>query len=278
MKLIDGKTVAKEMRQKIKEEVAGMEKKPGLAVVLVGKDPASQVYVNLKDKRCKEIGMESYKHELPESASEKEVLALIDKLNKDDAVNGILVQMPVPKQISAQKVMEAVLPEKDVDGFHPMSIGRMVAGKPSLQACTPRGVMKLLAHYGIDVAGKDVTVIGRSLIVGTPVALMLMAKNATVTVCHSKTKDLKANTQHADIIVTAVGKKRLVTADMVKEGAVVVDVGMIRDEGKLCGDVDFDNVKEKCSYITPVPGGVGPMTIACLLENTMLAYRMQNKT
>jgi methylenetetrahydrofolate dehydrogenase (NADP+)/methenyltetrahydrofolate cyclohydrolase len=275
-KLIDGKKVSEELREDISREVAGLERKPGLAVVVVGKDPASQIYVNLKCKRCKEVGMESYKHELDENTSEAELLVLIDKLNKDDKVNGILVQLPVPRHISKNKVIMAVRPEKDVDGFSPINVGKMFLREDCLRPCTPKGVMKLLKYYGIELSGKDAVVIGRSLIVGNPVAQMLMGENATVTICHSRTRDIKEHTRKADVVVSAVGKRNMVTADMVKEGAVVVDVGTIKHEGKLCGDVDFENVKDKCSYITPVPGGVGPMTIACLLENTLLAYKMQN--
>ncbi len=273
--LIDGKDVAAKLRAQIAAEVETLDPKPGLAVVLVGEEPASEIYVRLKQKKCAEVGIESFKHELPEKTTEDGLLALIDKLNKDEKVNGILVQLPLPKHINKFKVMDAVLPEKDVDGFHARNIGLLVQGQQGLQSCTPRGVMALLKAYDIELAGKEVVVIGRSLIVGNPVAQLLMNENATVTICHSRTNDLSLYTKKADVIVSAVGRKNLVTADMVSEGAVVIDVGTVRDGTKLCGDVDFENVKEQCSAITPVPGGVGPMTIACLLENTLLAYKMQ---
>ncbi|MBU1201988.1 MAG: bifunctional methylenetetrahydrofolate dehydrogenase/methenyltetrahydrofolate cyclohydrolase FolD [Nanoarchaeota archaeon] len=273
--IIDGRKVAGELREKIKKEVLMLDSKPGLAVILIGNNPASQIYVNLKTKMCKEVGINSYKYELDKDTSQEQLLELIDKLNHDNNINGILVQLPLPKQISQNKIVETVLPKKDVDGFHPVNQGKLLLNEQGLQACTPRGTMKLLKYYNIDLVGKDVVVIGRSVIVGKPVAQMLTNENATVTICHSKTRDLKSHTLKADIIVSAVGKKNLVTADMVKEGVVVVDVGMIRDGDRLCGDVDFENVKEKCSFITPVPGGVGPMTIACLLENTLAAYKMQ---
>jgi len=275
--IIDGKKVAAEIREKVKQEVSKLEKKPGLAVILVGKDPASKVYVNIKEKKCKEVGIESYKYELSEYASEEEVLKLIEKLNKDKKITGILVQMPLPKQISKNKVMDAVRPEKDVDGFNPTNIGKMMLDEKGLVPCTPRGVMRLFKYYDINLEGKEAVVIGNSVIVGNPIAQLMLKAGATVTVCHIKTKDLKVHTTKADIIVSAVGKRNLVTDDMVKQGAVIIDVGIVRDKGKLYGDVDFENVKDKCSYITPVPGGVGPMTVACLLENTMIAYNMQEK-
>ena len=279
MKLIDGRKVSAELRENLKKEILKLDKKPGLAVILVGSDPASQQYVGMKHRKCEEVGIKSFKYELPADVSEKTVLDLIDELNNNDEVNGILVQMPVPKHISSEKIMNAVIPKKDVDGFHPMNIGKMILGEESLQACTPRGVMKLLEAYNIDPCGKDVVVVGRSVIVGTPVAEMLKAKNATVTICHSRTKDLSYHTKNADIIVSAVGRQNIITADMVKEGVVIIDVGTNRDPetNKICGDVDFENIKEKCSYITPVPGGAGPMTIACLLENTLIAYKRLNK-
>ena len=275
--IIDGKKVAEEIREKVKQEVSKLDKKPGLAVILVGEDPASKVYANIKDKKCREVGIESYQHKLAKDVSEKEVLALVDKLNKDDKVTGILVQMPLPPHISSKKMMNAVLPEKDADGFHPMNIGKMMLDEGGLVPCTPRGVMKLFDYYKINLEGKEAVVIGNSVIVGNPIAQLMLRKGATVTVCHIKTKDLKAHTSKADIIVSAVGKKDLVTADMVKQGAVIIDVGIVRHEGKIYGDVDFANVKDKCSYITPVPGGVGPMTVACLLENTLIAYKMQKR-
>jgi len=273
--LIDGKKVAEELRAQIKSEVSKLDKKLGLAVIIVGENPASQIYVNLKSKMCAQVGIESHKYELKKETPENELLKLIDKLNKDRKINGLLIQLPLPAHISQNKVINSVLPAKDVDGFHPTNLGKLISNEKGLMACTPKGVMRLLSYYNISLEGKNVVVIGRSVIVGKPVAQMLTNENATVTICHSKTKDLKLFTLNADVIVSAVGKKNLVTADMVKVGAVVVDVGMIRDGEKLCGDVDFENVKKKCSYITPVPGGVGPMTIACLLENTLIAYKMQ---
>lgn len=275
--LLDGKKTAEELREKVRQEVLGFEKKPGLAVILVGKEPASEIYVNLKVKKCEEAGIKSYKYELEEKTSEKELLELINKLNKDKKINGILVQLPLPEHISRNVIVSAVAPEKDVDGFGSMNIGKLILKDPCLKPCTPRGIIKLLKSYNIELKGKNAVIIGRSIIVGNPVSQMLLNEEATVTICHSKTKNLKEHTLNADIIVSAVGKRKLVTADMVKEGAVVVDVGTVREENKLYGDVDFENVKEKCSYITPVPGGVGPMTIACLLENTLTAYKMQNK-
>jgi len=274
--IIDGKKVAAELIEKVKEEVSKLDKKPGLAVVIIGKDSASKIYVNMKEQKCKEVGIDSYKYELNEAVSEKEVLELIDKLNNDEKINGILVQIPIPLHLSNDKIMEAIVPEKDVDGFTAVNIGKNIMGEQGLQPCTPRGVIKLLEYYNIELKGKDAVVIGNSVIAGNPIAQMLLKKWATVTVCHIETKDLKKHVKEADIIVSVVGKKNLVTADMVKQGAVIIDVGIIRENGKLYGDVDFENVKNKCSYITPVPGGVGPMTVACLMENTVLAYKMQN--
>jgi methylenetetrahydrofolate dehydrogenase (NADP+)/methenyltetrahydrofolate cyclohydrolase len=273
--LIDGKKISEELREKIRQEVSTLPSSPGLAVVLIGNDPASEIYVNLKHKACEKAGIKSFKHELPENTSQEELLLLIKKLNEDKSVNGILVQMPFPKHIERNAVLKAISPEKDVDGLHPENIGRLVMFEPCLKPCTPRGVMKLLHYYNIDMEGKEVVIIGRSMIVGTPMTKMFMNENATVTVCHSKTKDLKFHTSRADILVSAAGRKDLVTKDMVKEGAIVIDVGTNKFEGKLYGDVDFENVKDKCSYITPVPKGVGPMTIACLLENTLIAYKRQ---
>ena len=276
-KLIDGKKVSEELRQELKEEISKLDKKPELVVILIGEDPASKVYVNTKERKCKEVGIISHKYELSEDISEKEVLNLIDKLNKNPNINGILVQMPLPKHISSSKIMEAVIPEKDVDGFNPKNIGDMVLGKSGLRSCTPKGVIKLLKYYNINLEGKDIVVIGKSIIVGTPMALLLLEEDATVSVCHLKTKDLESYTKKADIVVSATGKKHLITSEMIKEGAVVIDVGTIKENGKLYGDVDFDNVKDKTSYITPVPDGVGPMTIACLLENTLMAYKLQKE-
>ncbi len=261
-----------EIRATIKEKVVLLKEKgivPGLAVILVGDNPASKVYVGQKEKGCLEAGFASFLHRLPETTSQEELLALIDKLNADKTVHGILVQLPLPRQIDPDTVLAAIRPEKDVDGFHPVNIGRLVAGLPASEPCTPKGILRLLKSTGIPLAGKEAVVIGRSNIVGKPVALMLLAESATVTICHSKTADLAEHVRRADILVAAIGKPRFVTADMVKEGAVVIDVGINRLEEGLVGDVDYDPVAEKASWITPVPGGVGPMTIAMLLENTL---------
>lgn len=283
MEIIDGKKISAEIREKIKEEVSKLDKKPGLAVILVGENPASKVYVNMKEVKCKEVGIQSFKYELDKDIPEEELLKLIDKLNKDDTVNGILVQMPLPKHISESRVINAIIPEKDVDGFHPMSMGNLLTGNDGLVSCTPKGIITLIESTGIDIQGKHAVVIGRSNIVGKPVSILLLQNNATVTICHSRTIDMADICRTADILVAAVGKPKLITADMVKQGAVVIDVGTNRvddDSEKgyhLEGDVDFENVKSRCSYITPVPGGVGPMTIASLLENTLIAYKIQNK-
>ena len=247
--------------------------KIGLAVVIVGDNPASRVYVNNKKKACEYVGFESYEYALPENTTEDELLALVDKLNSDDKVNGILVQLPLPKHISEDKVIKRINPKKDVDAFHPENVGRIMTGDYAFLPCTPAGVMELIKESGIDVAGKECVILGRSNIVGKPQAMLLLHANGTVTICHSKTKNLKEVTKRADILVAAIGKEKFVTADMVKEGAVVIDVGINRmADGKLCGDVDFENVKEIAGAITPVPGGVGPMTIAMLMKNTLNSY------
>ena len=274
--LIDGRATSAAVRESIKAECAAFAAKtgvtPGLAVVLVGEDPASQVYVRNKHRACLEVGFLSRVYTLPATTTEDELLALIHELNADCEIHGILVQLPLPRHISEEAVILAIDPRKDVDAFHPWNVGRVLTGNYDFVPCTPAGVMELLAHYGIDPAGKTAVVVGRSNIVGKPQALLLLEKNATVTVCHSRTPDLAAVTRTADILVVAVGRAALVTADMVKPGAVVIDVGMNRNaEGKLCGDVDFEGVSEVASYITPVPGGVGPMTITMLLRNTMTA-------
>lgn len=272
MIIIDGKAVAAAVKQEQKKRVDGLKaqgKQCGLAVIIVGEDPASKVYVRNKMLSCQEVGIDSYSYELPENTPEEQIISIIDKLNADDKVNGILVQLPLPKHIDERKVLKSIDPEKDVDGFSAYQMGKMVLGEKCFPSCTPRGVMELLHYYKIDVSGKHAVVIGRSNTVGKPMALMLLKDNATVTICHSKTQNLAEITKQADILVVAIGRGRFVTEDMVKEGAVVIDVGMNRIDGKLCGDVDFDNVKEKCSYITPVPGGVGPMTVAMLMKNTV---------
>lgn len=272
-KTINGKDISQKIRSELEEEVAALiEKgvKPGLAVILVGDDPASKTYVKSKQKSCREIGMESLLIELPSDTPEETLLAEITKLNEDDAIHGILVQLPLPSHISEMKVIEKISPEKDVDGFHPINIGRMMTGQDTFLPCTPFGVMEMLKHTGIDPEGKHAVIIGRSNIVGKPMGQLLLRENATVTYCHSRTADMKSLTNQADILVAAVGKPKMITADYIKEGAVVIDVGINRDEnGKLCGDVDFDDVKEKAAFITPVPGGVGPMTITMLLYNTV---------
>ena len=275
-KIIDGRAVAAAVRERIRKDTEDFVKRtgtvPGLAVVLVGEDPASQVYVRNKHRACGEVGFLSRVYTLPESTGEDELLALIAELNADEAIHGILVQLPLPKHISESRVILAIDPRKDVDAFHPQNVGGIMTGDYKFVPCTPAGVMELLSYYGIDPSGKSAVVVGRSNIVGKPQALLLLEKNATVTVCHSKTKDLAAVTRTADILVVAVGRAKMITGDMVKEGAVVIDVGMNRTEdGKLCGDVDFESVFPVASHITPVPGGVGPMTITMLLCNTLRA-------
>lgn len=275
-KLIDGKRLAHEMRAGIKESVekykAESGKDIGLAVVLVGEDPASQVYVRNKIKACEEVGIKSYAYYLDKDTAQARVEELIRSLSVDNKINGILVQLPLPAHLDSKKILELIPYAKDVDGFSAENMGRLSMNELCLVACTPNGVMKMFESENICLSGKNAVVIGRSNIVGKPMAMLLTNANATVTLCHSKTADLKAKCLEADIVVAAIGKAKFITADMIKEGAVVIDVGMNRDEnGKLCGDVDFENVKEKCSYITPVPGGVGPMTITMLMYNTYLS-------
>ncbi|MEY4883322.1 MAG: hypothetical protein RIS34_1176 [Pseudomonadota bacterium] len=273
--LIDGNALSRQLRTEVASRTAVLKQKgitPGLAVVLVGDNPASQVYVRNKVKACQDGGLHSVLEQHPASMTEQALLALVDTLNNDPAIHGILVQLPLPPHIDAQKVIESISPAKDVDGFHVSSAGALMVGQPGFWPCTPYGCMKMLESIGFDLKGKHAVVIGRSNIVGKPMALMLLQKNATVTICHSATRDLKAMTLQADVIVAAVGKVNVLTADMVKPGAVVIDVGMNRNaEGKLCGDVDFAGVKQVASFITPVPGGVGPMTITMLLVNTLEA-------
>ena len=271
--LIDGNALSRQLREEVTHRAAGLRARghtPGLAVILVGDNPASQVYVRNKVKACHDTGMHSVLEQYPATMTEAELLARVEALNHDDSIHGILVQLPLPDHIDAQKVIEAISPEKDVDGFHIASAGALMTGMPGFWPCTPYGCMKMLESINYDLRGKHAVVIGRSNIVGKPMALMLLQKNATVTICHSATRDLKAQTLQADVIVAAVGKRNVLTADMVKPGAVVIDVGMNRnDEGKLCGDVDFAGVKEVAGWITPVPGGVGPMTITMLMVNTL---------
>ena len=275
--LIDGKLISKKVKDEVREKTQALKERgivPGLAVIIVGEDPASQIYVRNKQRACEEVGFESYKYALPESTTQQELLELIKKLNDDKSVNGILCQLPLPKHIDESTVINNILPEKDVDAFHPVNVGKILIGDYSFLPCNPAGVMELIHSTGISVGGKKCVVVGRSNIVGKPMAMLLLHENGTVTVCHSRTKDLKAETLQADILVAAVGKAKLIGADMVKDGAVI-DVGMNRDEnGKLCGDVDFEAVKDKASYITPVPGGVGPMTRAMLMQNTLTAYKI----
>ncbi len=275
---MDGKALAKKIKQQVAAEAATLPRKPGLAVILVGENPASQVYVRGKEKDCEECGLLNLGRKLPADTSEEELLALIAQMNADPAVDGILVQLPLPKHIDEGKVLRAISPAKDVDCFHPANVGEMMVGDPICWPCTPFGVMELLGEYGISASGKHCVVLGRSNIVGKPMTLLLLRDNGTVTVCHSKTADLKEQCLQADILVSAVGKVGLITADMVKAGAVVIDVAMNRDEnGKLCGDVVYDEVAEKASFITPVPGGVGPMTRAVLMRNVLAAAKDHQK-
>lgn len=278
--LMDGKALAKEKRESMKHEVADLKKSgitPGLAVILVGDNPASRSYVRGKQKACEEVGIYSLLQELPEETTEEFLLAEIERLNHDDSIHGILVQLPLPKHIHELAIIEKISPEKDVDGFHPINIGRMITGKDAFLPCTPAGIIELVKAKNIDITGKHVVIIGRSNIVGKPVGHLFLSENATVTTCHSKTDDIKKYTKQADIVVAAVGKPGFVTDDYIKEGAVVVDVGINRlPSGKLVGDVLFDEVKEVASYITPVPGGVGPMTITMLLHNTIQSASRMN--
>ena len=278
--IIDGKAVSAAVKQEVAEEAARLrdEKglKVGLAVVIVGNNSASRVYVNNKKKACEAVGFQSFEYALDESTTQEQLLDLVDVLNRDDRVNGILVQLPLPAHIDEKAVINAILPAKDVDAFHPVNVGRIMIGDYAFLPCTPAGVMRLIESTGVDITGKQCVVVGRSNIVGKPQAMLLLQKNGTVTICHSKTKNLKEICLGADILVVAVGKAKFVTGDMVKEGAVVIDVGMDRDEnGKLCGDVDFECAEKRAAYITPVPGGVGPMTIAMLMKNTLTAAKQQ---
>ena len=281
MQIIDGKKVSANVKERVRLECERLVKEhgvtPGLAVVIVGDDPASRVYVNNKKKACELVGFKSEEYALPAETTLEELLSLVDTLNNKDDINGILVQLPLPKHLDDKSVIERISPKKDVDAFHAVNVGKIMLGEYDFLPCTPAGVMEMLHQYEIAVEGRECVVIGRSNIVGKPMGMLLLHENGTVTICHSRTKNLKEVCQRADILVAAVGRAKFVTADMVKDGAVVIDVGMNRDEnGKLCGDVDFENVKDKCSYITPVPGGVGPMTIATLMKNTIKACKIQN--
>lgn len=278
--IISGKEVSANVRESVKNETAQLKEKgivPGLAVVIVGDDPASRVYVNNKKKACAEVGFVSEEYALPAETTQEELLTLVKELNEKDSINGILVQLPLPKHLDEKAVIEAINPKKDVDAFHASNVGKIMIGDYHFLPCTPAGVMELIHSTGVDVCGKSCVVIGRSNIVGKPMAMLLLHENGTVTITHSKTKNLKEICKNADILVAAVGKAKFVTGDMIKNGAVVIDVGMNRDQnGKLCGDVDFDSVEPKASFITPVPGGVGPMTIAMLMKNTLMAAKLQN--
>ena len=276
--IIDGKAVSQQTREKIAVETKELKEKtgitPGLAVVIVGDDPASRVYVNNKKKACAEVGFYSEEHALPAETTQEELVKLVKELNSREAIDGILVQLPLPKHIDEKAVIEAISPKKDVDAFHEQNVGKIMIGNYSFLPCTPAGIVELIDSIGVDVTGKECVVIGRSNIVGKPMAMLMLHKNATVTICHSRTKNLPEVCRRADILIAAVGIAKFVKADMVKPGAIVIDVGMDRDEnGKLCGDVDFENVKEVAGYLTPVPGGVGPMTISMLMKNTLTAAK-----
>ncbi|WP_067052637.1 bifunctional methylenetetrahydrofolate dehydrogenase/methenyltetrahydrofolate cyclohydrolase FolD [Methanofollis ethanolicus] len=275
--ILDGKALSEKRLELLREKIEESGLYPHLATVLVGSDPASQMYVRMKHRACERVGIGSVRIELPETATTQEVLQAVERLNNDPEISGILVQLPLPRQVDTERVINAVLPEKDVDGFHPVNAGKLFAGQPQFVPCTPGGIMTMLSEYGIPIAGRNAVVVGRSVDVGRPMAALLLNADATVTICHSKTVDLPAIVQRSDILVSAIGRARFVKAEMVKEGAVVIDVGINHDEnGKLCGDVDFDSVAEKASAITPVPGGVGPMTIATLMENTFKAEQARS--
>ncbi len=280
MQLIDGKAVSAAVKEQVKAECEQLKQQgitPGLAVIIVGDDPASQVYVRNKEKACEQCGFYSKKYALPAETTQEELNALVDKLNADSSIHGILCQLPLPKHLNDKEVINRIDPMKDVDAFHPVNVGAIMIGDYHYLPCTPAGIMELIRSTGVDVTGKKAVVMGRSNIVGKPMAMLLLHANATVEIIHTKTVHEEEITKTADILVVAVGKAKRVTADMVKDGAIVIDVGMNRDEnGKLCGDVDFENVKDKCSFITPVPGGVGPMTIAMLMKNTLTAAKLQN--
>lgn len=274
-KIIDGSAIAAEIRGKIKKKVESMKNKPGLAVVLVGDDPASQTYVNMKEKMCGEVGYYSKKIELPKETTQDELLKVVDELNQEKAIHGFIVQLPLPEHINQDLIIDSILPFKDADGIHPMNLGNLLIGQNRILPATPKGIMKLLESTGVEFKGKNAVVVGRSNIVGKPISLLLQQRHCTVTMCHSRTKPLGDYTKQADILVAAVGVPKLIKKDMVKSGAIVIDVGTNRVDGKLVGDVDFDNVKEVVSYITPVPKGVGPMTIAMLLDNTLECMELQ---
>ena len=277
MTILDGKKLSQKIKSQVKKEVEELKKEgivPGLAVILVGNDPASRVYVRMKKEACQNVGIYSVVHEFPENISEKELLSTIDMINENPNIHGLLIQLPLPKHIDTTKILERVSPAKDVDGFHPYNMGRLVEGLDTFAPCTPLGVMELFKEYNIELYGKDVCIVGASNIVGKPMWALLVNEMATVDICHIATRDLASHTKRADIVIVGVGKPNLITADMVKEGVIVVDIGINRlEDGRLVGDVDFENVSKKASYITPVPGGVGPMTIAMLLKNTLKAAK-----
>ena len=279
--IIDGKELARKTREKLKIECDNLKKEgilPKLAVIMVGDDKASQIYVKNKSKACQEIGIKFEEYFLGNDIKQEELIELIQKLNLDKSINGILLQSPIPKSLDINEAFRIILPEKDVDGFNPINVGKLCLNQETFVSCTPYGIMKMFEEYDIDLTGKNVTILGRSNIVGKPLIQCCLNKNATVTVCHSKTKDLKEHTKNADIVISAIGKAKFVTSDMIKDGAVVIDVGINRDEsGKIVGDVDFEKVSSKASYITPVPGGVGPMTIAMLMNNVIKATKLQNR-
>ena len=280
-KIIDGKKISESLRLSVSEAVKNRKegtRVPGLAVIIAGNNPASRIYVNNKKKACESCGFFSVEYALDENADEKELLELIERLNRDDNIDGILCQLPLPAQMDESKVIDAICPEKDVDGFSPVNTGNLLSGKPCFAPCTPAGVVEMLKYEGIEIAGKHCVIVGRSNIVGKPAALLMLQENATVTVCHSRTKNLAEEVSRADIVIAAIGKAGFITADMIKDGAVVVDVGINRlQNGKVTGDVDFEAVKEKASYITPVPGGVGPMTITMLMKNTLESWKRKQQ-
>lgn len=273
--ILDGKRISEERLALLKEEIANSNIQPKLATVMVGSNQASRLYVRMKHQACERVGIASVSVEMPEETQTGALLARISDLNRDSTVDGILVQLPLPAHIRSDAIMSAIAPEKDVDGFHPLNLGRLLSGHPSFVPCTPQGILSLLRAYEIPLDGADAVVVGRSVEVGRPLAILLLNENATVTVCHSRTSRLRSHLKRADLVVSAVGKAKFITASMIKEGATIVDVGINYEDGKLCGDVDFEMVKEKAGAITPVPGGVGPMTIASLMENTFRAARMR---
>ncbi|HLD18606.1 MAG TPA: bifunctional methylenetetrahydrofolate dehydrogenase/methenyltetrahydrofolate cyclohydrolase FolD [Candidatus Nanoarchaeia archaeon] len=275
--IMDGKKVSREIEDRIKSKVENLKRKPGLGVILVGENPASQIYVRNKQAACGRVGIISKRIDLPNDATQMQVIEAIESYNNDDEIDGILLQLPMPSHLNEKKIMGLISKDKEVDGFHLENLGKLLAGHKGIRPCTPKGIIRLLEEYKVDIQGKNAVVLGRSTIVGKPVALLLLEKNATVTICHSKTVGIKEIVKKADIIVAAIGKAKFVTEDMVKHNAVVVDVGINRVDGKLVGDVDFEKVSRKASYITPVPGGIGPMTIASLLENTMELYEQHEQ-